>query len=152
MAQKWNCTADEVVSRLREQYDGYHFTKSMVDIFNPYSLLNAFYGNELGDYWFKTGTPTFVIEMLKEHKGQWKFDVEEVDNLDPTVLSTFNTPLEQARGPLPFLYQAGYLTIKEYHEEDDLYVLGVPNTEVRLGLKECRTSWSSLRSTSISSR
>jgi hypothetical protein len=134
MAKKWNCTDDEVVSKLREQYDGYHFTKIMVDIFNPYSLLNVFYGNELGDYWFKTGTPTFVIEMLKEHKGQWKFDIEEIDNLEPTVLSTFNTPLEQARGPLPFLYQAGYLTIKDYHAEDDLYVLGVPNTEVRLGL------------------
>jgi hypothetical protein len=72
--------------------------------------------------------------MLRTHKGQWKFDIEEIDSLRPTVLSAFNTPLEQAHGPLPFLYQAGYLTIKEYIKEDNLYVLGVPNTEVRLGL------------------
>jgi hypothetical protein len=72
--------------------------------------------------------------MLRENKGQWKLDIEEIDSLLPTVLSAFNTPLEQAHGPLPFLYQAGYLTIKEYLEEDNLYVLGVPNTEVRLGL------------------
>jgi hypothetical protein len=72
--------------------------------------------------------------MLREHKGQWKFDMEEIENLPPTVFSAFSTPLEQAHGPLPFLYQAGYLTIKDYYREDDLYVLGVPNTEVRLGL------------------
>jgi hypothetical protein len=134
MAQKWGCTADEVVSKLREQYDGYHFTKAMVDIFNPYSLLNAFYGNELGDYWFKTGTPAFVIDMLKARNGQWKFDIEEIDGTIPQSLSDFNMPLEQADDPIPFLYQAGYLTIRSYDEVYDTYVLGVPNTEVRVGL------------------
>jgi hypothetical protein len=133
MAEEWGCTENEVVSKLREQYDGYHFTKSMVDIFNPYSLLNAFYGNELGDYWFKTGTPTFVIDMLKARKGQWRFNVEDIDSTEPMAFNRFSTPLEQARGPLPFLYQAGYLTIKACTEERK-YVLGVPNTEVRLGL------------------
>jgi hypothetical protein len=134
MAQKWVCTADEVVSKLREQYDGYHFTKAMVDIFNPSSLLNAFYGNELGDYWFKTGTPAFVIDMLKARNGQWKFDIEEIDGTIPQSLSDFNMPLEQADDPIPFLYQAGYLTIRSYDEVYDTYVLGVPNTEVRVGL------------------
>jgi hypothetical protein len=134
LAQKEHCSPDEMVETLREKYDGYHFTNQMTDIFNPYSLLNAFDDCELGDYWFQTGTPTFVIDMLKARKGQWKFDIEEIDGLKPTVLSAFNTPLEQARGPLPFLYQAGYLTIKEYLREDNLYVLGVPNTEVRVGL------------------
>jgi hypothetical protein len=134
MAQKKGCSPEEVVETLREQYDGYHFTRQMKDIFNPYSLLNAFDEGELGDYWFQTGTPTFVVDMLRAHKGQWRFDIEEIDSLRPTVLSAFNTPLEQAHGPLPFLYQAGYLTIKDYSEEDNLYVLGVPNTEVRLGL------------------
>jgi hypothetical protein len=134
MAQKEGCSPEEMVEALREQYDGYHFTRQMTDIFNPYSLLNAFDDGELGDYWFRTGTPTFVIDMLRAHKGQWKFDIEEIDGLGPKVLSAFNTPLEQAHGPLPFLYQAGYLTIKEYIKEDNLYVLGVPNTEVRLGL------------------
>jgi hypothetical protein len=134
MAQKQGCSPEEMVEALREQYDGYHFTRQMTDIFNPYSLLNAFDDGELGDYWFRTGTPTFVVDMLRARKGQWKFDIEELDSLKPTVLSAFNTPLEQAHGPLPFLYQAGYLTIKEYIAEDNLYVLGVPNTEVRVGL------------------
>jgi hypothetical protein len=134
LSTEYGCTPDEMLESLREQYDGYHFTDKMVDIFNPFSLLNAFDDGELGDYWFRTGTPTFVIDMLRTHKGQWRFDIEEIDSLRPTVLSAFNTPLEQAHGPLPFLYQAGYLTIKEYIKEDDLYVLGVPNTEVRLGL------------------
>jgi hypothetical protein len=71
--------------------------------------------------------------MLKEHKGQWQFDIERIEAMEPVAISRFNTPLEQARGPLPFLYQAGYLTIKGYTEEGK-YVLGVPNTEVRLGL------------------
>jgi hypothetical protein len=133
MAESWNCTGEEVVDKLRELYDGYHFTKSMVDVFNPYSLLNAFYGKKLDDYWFKTGTPAFVIHMLKKYKGQWKFDIEDIDGTTPIAFNRFSTPLEQARGPLPFLYQAGYLTIKEYTEEGK-YVLGVPNTEVRLGL------------------
>jgi hypothetical protein len=133
-AEQKHCTTDEVVDMLRDHYDGYHFTKQMVDIFNPYSLLNAFDDLEMNDYWFQTGTPTLAINMLKEHKGQWKFDMEEIDNLPPTVFPAFNTPLEQAHGPLPFLYQAGYLTIKEYLEDVNLYVLGVPNTEVRLGL------------------
>jgi hypothetical protein len=72
--------------------------------------------------------------MLKEHRGQWKFDIEEIDGTEPISLSDFNTPLEQANDPIPFLYQAGYLTIKSYDREYDLYILGVPNTEVRLGL------------------
>jgi hypothetical protein len=134
MAQKEGCSPEEMVEALREQYDGYHFTRQMTDIFNPYSLLNAFDDGELGDYWFRTGTPTFVIDMLRERKGQWKFDIEEIDGTEPLSLSDFNTPLEQADDPIPFLYQAGYLTIRSYDKVYDSYVLGVPNTEVRIGL------------------
>jgi hypothetical protein len=132
-SEKEGCTPDEMIERLREQYDGYHFTKSMVDVFNPFSLLYAFTRCELNSYWFQTGTPAFAIHMLKAHKGEWNFDIENIDRTRSTALSRFNTPLEQATEPLPFLYQAGYLTIKEY-TEDNKYVLGVPNTEVRLGL------------------
>jgi hypothetical protein len=134
LAQKEHCSLDEMVETLREKYDGYHFTNQMTDIFNPYSLLNAFDDCELGDYWFQTGTPTFVIDMLKARKGQWKFDIEEIDGTIPLSLSDFNTPLEQADDPIPFLYQAGYLTIRSYDKVYDSYVLGVPNTEVRVGL------------------
>jgi hypothetical protein len=128
------CTFDEMVEKLREQYDGYHFTKSMVDIFNPFSLLNAFRSCELNSYWFQTGTPALVINMLKAHKGEWDFNIEDVEQTDLVSLSDFNTPLEQATKVLPFLYQSGYLTIKEYVKECDMYVLGVPNMEVRVGL------------------
>jgi hypothetical protein len=129
-AEKENCTFDEAVEKLREQYDGYHFTSSLVDVFNPFSLLNAFAGRQMSDFWFQTGTPKMVIDMLKTHN--WKFDIEDIDGTVPVAMSRFNTPLEQATEPLPFLYQAGYLTIKYMVERK--YVLGVPNTEVRVGL------------------
>jgi hypothetical protein len=132
-AETEGCTFDEMVERLREQYDGYHFTDAMVDVFNPYSLLNAFADCKLNSYWFQTGTPAFVINMLKAHKGEWQFDIESIDGTKSMALSRFNTPLEQATEPFPFMYQAGYLTIKEC-TENNKYVLGVPNTEVRLGL------------------
>jgi hypothetical protein len=133
-AEKEGCTFDEMVERLREQYDGYHFTRDMVDVFNPFSLLNAFADCELNSYWFQTGTPTFAINMLKAHKGEWTLDIDDIDALPPANLSEFSTPLEQATKPLPFLYQAGYLTIKAYPGTGDKYILGVPNGEVRIGL------------------
>jgi hypothetical protein len=133
-ATSCNCTPEEVVRNLREQYDGYHFTKEMIDVFNPYSLLSAFDGGHVDDYWFRTGTPTFVIEMLKKHQGDWKFEIEDVEETGPMSLSDFNIPLEQADDPIPFLYQAGYLTIKSYDARSNRYMLGVPNTEVRIGL------------------
>jgi hypothetical protein len=132
-AEKEGCTPEEMVERLREQYDGYHFTDTMVDVFNPYSLLNAFADCKLNSYWFQTGTPSFVINIMKAHKGEWQFDIESIDGTKSMALSRFSTPLEQATEPFPFLYQAGYLTIKEC-TENNKYVLGVPNTEVRLGL------------------
>jgi hypothetical protein len=133
-AETEGCTFDEMVERLRNQYDGYHFTKSMVDVFNPYSLLNAFVDCDLNSYWFQTGTPSFVINMMKAHNGEWDFNIEDIEKTDFVSLPEFSTPLEQATKVLPFLYQAGYLTIKEYYKECDMYVLGVPNMEVRVGL------------------
>jgi hypothetical protein len=134
LAAEYKCSPDEMTEKLREQYDGYHFTDKMVDVFNPFSLLNAFAADRLDDYWFQTGTPTFVIDMLREHKEQWKFDIEDIECTEPMSLSDFNTPLEQADDPIPFLYQAGYLTIRSCDKVYDSYVLGVPNTEVRVGL------------------
>jgi hypothetical protein len=133
-AEQEGCTSEGMVEMLRNQYDGYHFTDAMVDVFNPYSLLNAFSDCRMNSYWFQSGTPTLVINMLKAHKGEWDFDIEDIEKTDLVSLSEFNTPLEQATKVLPFLYQSGYLTIKEYVKECDMYVLGVPNTEVRVGL------------------
>jgi hypothetical protein len=133
-AETEGCTFDEMVERLREQYDGYHFTKSMVDVFNPFSLLYAFRRCELNSFWFQTGTPTLAINMLKAHKEDWVFNMENIEALPPMSLEDFSTPLENATDSIPVLYQAGYLTIKSYDKEYDNYVLGVPNTEVRIGL------------------
>jgi hypothetical protein len=133
-AEKEDCTFNEMVEKLREQYDGYHFTKGMVDVFNPFSLLNAFSDCELNNYWFQTGTPAFAIDILKAHKWEWTLDIDDIDALPPVNFSEFNTPLEQATKPLSFLYQAGYLTIKSYPGTGDKYILGVPNGEVRIGL------------------
>jgi hypothetical protein len=86
-----------MIDKLREQYDGYHFTKSLVDVFNPFSLLYAFSRCDMSSYWFQTGTPSFAINTLKLHKGEWNFDIEEIEDTESMVLSKFNTPLEQAR-------------------------------------------------------
>jgi hypothetical protein len=133
-SEQLGCTYDEIIEMLKEQYDGYHFTDAMVDVFNPYSLLNAFSDCKLNSYWFQTGTPSFAINMLRMHKEDWNFNIENIEGLPPMSSVDFNTPLEQAVDPIPFLYQAGYLTIKSYDKEYNNYVLGVPNTEVRIGL------------------
>ncbi len=134
LAKSKGCTTDKVIEMLRDQYDGYHFSKQMVDIFNPFSLLNAFSDNELMDYWFQSGTPTILLEMLKTRKKDWHFSIEDIEATKPVSLQRFNTSLELCTGPLPLLYQSGYLTIKGYDSNSELYTLGVPNTEVRVGL------------------
>jgi hypothetical protein len=133
-AEKQGCAPEKMIDKLRNQYDGYHFTKSMVDVFNPFSLLYAFDRCELNSYWFQTGTPTLAINMLKAHKEDWMFNMENIEALPPMSLEDFSTPLEEAHDPIPILYQAGYLTIKSYDKEYNNYILGVPNTEVRIGL------------------
>jgi hypothetical protein len=133
-AEQEGCTPEKMIERLREQYDGYHFTDAMVDVFNPYSLLNAFSDCKMNSYWFQTGTPALAINMLKAHKEDWVFNMEDIEALPPMSLEDFSTPLENATDSIPVLYQAGYLTIKSYDREYNNYVLGVPNTEVRIGL------------------
>jgi hypothetical protein len=133
-AEKEGCTTEEMINQLRDQYDGYHFTDAMVDVFNPFSLLNAFSDYKMNNYWFQSGTPTLAINMLKTHKEDWVFNMENIEALPPMSLEDFSTPLEMASDAIPVLYQAGYLTIKSYDREYNNYVLGVPNTEVRIGL------------------
>jgi hypothetical protein len=136
MANKLSCTEDEVLARLKDRYDGYHFSENTDGIFNPFSLLNAFKANKLGSYWFASGTPRALVEMLKKYKRDGKFDVEMLDNLEPVSPAKFESPLEMQTGPIPLLYQAGYVTIKGYDEDASVFVLGVPNSEVRVGLME----------------
>ena len=129
-ANKW--THEETVRQLAKQYDGYHFTWPSPDIFNPFSLLNAFARNRINNYWFASGTPTYLIEMLR------KFDVVPADISNMQALaSDFDAPTENMASITPLLYQSGYVTIKDYDSTSLLYTLDIPNGEIRIGLMDC---------------
>jgi hypothetical protein len=134
MAEHKGCSMDEIVARLKDAYDGYHFYKDSEGLFNPFSLLNALKYGELDSYWFRSGTPHFLVEMLRRYKMQGKFKLADLDQTQLVSVGKFEAPIELQTGPIPLLYQAGYLTIKGYDRDSSLYVLGIPNTEVRVGL------------------
>lgn len=129
LAIKMEISSEEVVQKLKENYDGYHFTYPSPDIYNPFSLLNAFADGKFNSYWFGSGTPTYLIKMLT------KFNVEpsEIGNNHAEV-SAFDAPTETMTDIIPLLYQSCYITIKDYDKTLDLYTLDIPNKEVRLGL------------------
>ena len=128
LAQKNRETYEEAMAHLRKMYDGYHFSPNCEDIYNPFSLLNALNDREYGKYWFSSGTPTFLIELLRKYD----FDIESLDGMKAPA-EQFDVPTEQIVNPLPVLYQSGYLTIKDYDPEYMEYTLAYPNEEVRLG-------------------
>ncbi len=129
LAGKLNITHDEMVNKLKDKYDGYHFTWPSPDIYNPFSLLSAFAFETLKDYWFGSGTPTYLIEMLR------KFDVNPSEIGGNQALSAdFDAPTEHIMSITPLLYQSGYVTIKEYDEMSEIYTLDIPNNEIRVGL------------------
>jgi hypothetical protein len=136
LAVKWKCSAEEVVEKLATNYDGYHFCEDTEGLFNPFSLLNTFDLRKVGSYWFQSGTSRYLVEMLKRYAKEGKFDLSMMEDQHNVDASSFNTPIEAMSGPLPLLYQSGYLTIKDYSEEDNLYTLDIPNAEVRVGLME----------------
>jgi hypothetical protein len=128
MAGKYKCSPEEMFQKIKERYDGYHFSEDSKDIYNPYSLLNAFLANKLANYWFDTGTPSYLIrQMLHFHA-----DIMAVDNLELPA-TAFDRPTEAMTTVLPLLYQSGYLTIKDYDPESEMYTLSIPNREVRIG-------------------
>ena len=128
-ANEW--TYEEAVAELTQQYDGYHFTWPSPDIFNPFSLLNAFNVNRIENYWFSSGTPTYLIEMLR------KFNVmpANIGNMQ-TLASDFDAPTENMASITPLLYQSGYVTIKDFDRPTLLYTLDIPNKEIRVGLMD----------------
>jgi hypothetical protein len=134
MANSYDCSYDEMITKLRDAYDGYHFCEDTEGIYNPFSLLNALKSNRVGSYWFASGTPRFLIEMLKRYKQRGSFKLEDLDRTRPITERVLDSPIESQKDPLPLLYQSGYLTIKDYERESSLYVLSIPNTEVRVGL------------------
>jgi hypothetical protein len=136
MAERYGYSVYEMIAKLKNSYDGYHFAEDTEGLYNPFSVLNAFSSNKIGSYWFASGTPRALIEMLKIYQKQGKFTPEMLDSIQPVPVSKFQTPLEMQTGPMPLLYQAGYVTITGYDSDDDLYRLGIPNSEVRVGLMQ----------------
>ena len=128
-AEAKKMTCDETIEALKRQYDGYHFAWPSPDIFNPFSLLNAFQDRALKSYWFESGTPTFLINKLKEFNV-----VPSMLKPTMTMASDFDAPTENMSSIMPLLYQSGYFTIKDFNEPSGLYLLDIPNNEIRIGL------------------
>jgi hypothetical protein len=129
LAGKQELTYEETLAQLKKHYDGYHFCENTENIYNPFSLLNAFSAGKLKDYWFETGTPTFLIKMLKNID----FNLRSLEN-DVQIPADLMTDYKIGdENPIPILYQSGYLTIKKYDKEFNGYTLGFPNDEVKYG-------------------
>ena len=109
MAGSEGCTEEEMQQLLKQRYDGYHFGKTLTDIYNPFSLLNAFYNKDIRDYWFASGTPTYLIRLMNHFN-------EGIDELTGKYysLDEFVNYKADTEYPLPMIYQSGYLTIKDY--------------------------------------
>ena len=121
-------TYEETCLMLKEQYDGYHFTMNSPGIYNPFSLLNALQDKGLNDYWFETGTPTFLVQLLKESD----YNLERLCDEEQET-SVLNSMEHLRENPIPVLYQSGYLTIRDHDPEFGTYKLGFPNKEVKTG-------------------
>lgn len=121
-------TYEETSSILKERYDGYHFTEDSVGLYNPFSLLNTFAKKKFGDYWFETGTPSYLVELLK----RTHYDLYAMAHTE-TDAGVLNSIDAASYNPIPVIYQSGYLTIKGYDPEFRLYKLGFPNQEVEEG-------------------
>ena len=128
LAELQNMTYEETCAKLKEHYDGYHFVENTIGIYNPFSLLNTFKYNKFSNYWFETGTPSYLVELLKRSH----YDLERMAN-EETSSDVLNSIYADSSNPIPVIYQSGYLTIKSYDEEFGIYQLGFPNREVEEG-------------------
>lgn len=131
LAEEYECTPEEMHAKLKQQYDGYRFANRSPDIYNPFSLLKCFNQRKLSNYWFDSGTPSFLIRQMQH----FRTDITTMDCIE-TSASAFDRPTEAMTTALPLLYQSGYLTIKNYDRFGDLYTLAIPNQEVRVGFVE----------------
>lgn len=123
---------EECYVKLKSMYDGYHFCEDSIGIYNPFSLLNTFQNKKFREYWFETGTPGFLVEVMRKTS----FDVTTLENqtVDSTLMSNADAIFEN---PVPYLFQSGYLTITGYNDMFRLYRLGFPNQEVKNGFLNC---------------
>ena len=129
LAQRLKTSRERTIDKIKTKYDGYHFTWPSPDIYNPFSLIRAFANAKLDSYWFGSGTPTYLLEMLRKYHilpsqiGGWK-----------AAAADFDAPTERMTDITPLLYQSGYITIKNYSHVSEMYTLDLPNTEVRTGM------------------
>lgn len=131
LAEALEMTREETIAKLKEHYDGYHFSPASPDVFNPYSLLNCFDDKNFGAYWFSSGTPTYLINMLRKFKV-----LPAKIGRSLARSSAFDAPTENLKTITPLLYQSGYITIKGYDKMSQLFTLDLPNKEIKVGLFE----------------
>ena len=131
MADANGLSKEECYAKLKDYYDGYHFCENSADIYNPFSLLNALDSQRFKDYWYETGTPTFVVKALRNGK----FNLEDL-TLDGVPASALTGVNSDDSDPIPVLYQSGYLTIQSYNEQTEEYSLKYPNKEVERGFMQ----------------
>ena len=131
LAKAQELSREEAVAKLKENYDGYHFSPQSPDVFNPFSLLNCFADKEFGAYWFSSGTPTYLINMLRK----FKVLPTRIGRMQARS-AAFDAPTENMRTITPLLYQSGYITIKGYDRMSQLFTLDIPNKEIKVGLFE----------------
>ena len=128
MADENGCSFDDMKSQLKKQYDGYHFSTKMTEVYNPFSMLNALQDKEIQNYWFQTGTPTYLIRLM-EHFNE---NLDEITGKYYSMQDFADYKADMER-PLPMIYQSGYLTIKDYDPDVQEFLLDIPNNEVRQG-------------------
>ncbi len=129
LAEANQLTYEEAAMQLKKKYDGYHFCKNSPDIYNPFSLIQVFTSQDFSNYWFSSGTPTFLLNLLQNQSIN-------IDELEGAQLEQeqFNASIADNLTVIPTFYQSGYLTIKSYNDTFKTYTLGIPNEEVRVGL------------------
>lgn len=130
LSEKLSLSHDETLERLKQHYDGYHFAWPSPDIFNPFSLLNCFSKQKMDSYWFGSGTPTYLINMMRKYA----FTPIDLGEKMEAGKDDFDAATETMTTIMPLLYQSGYFTIKDYDEDTELYTLALPNKKIRVGL------------------
>ena len=128
LADRYDISYEEACARLKKRYDGYHFVEYGTGVYNPFSLLSTFRANKFGSFWFETGTPTFLVQLLQRENFYLPDLTQQQVSAD--MLNSIDA---MDRNPIPVIYQSGYLTIKDYDEEFKVYTLGFPNEEVKYG-------------------
>lgn len=128
LSKEWGVSEVETLENLKKNYDGYHFSEKSLDIYNPYSLINCFETGNMDDFWFVTGTPSFLVRLLQERN----YPLKDLDEIECSKSDLYGIDVA-ASDPVPVLYQSGYLTIKDYNPEFRLFSLRIPNREVRTG-------------------